>query len=456
MGLVAIIIWASVIWINDATVASYENNENVDMNLTHVTGSVVVWGSGQASITQRFYFILESSSYYYGDYTLQGINWETNERVLANSTKARILTKASAPYGPQYFSSSYVEDTDKHPTADVVSGGKQINVNGLAFSGSETVYWCLEVSYNTENMIMFYDDGRTVPEGQTLPGTLVGDNKTQFVFFPPTFPQDNDGQANYTYDIILANRTLVKTGFGWQFNDALGINDTFVISEADFTWVDSSQTYFTPKTFYVTNFTDTSGFNFTNCFTVSVSNPTLTHTESETDHYISFDINGTAMGIYGPMEHPNQSFNTGLPYLSSDAQLLIAFLGGGGLTIFLAIFTPFLYVKIKQGAQRAREHRKLEKERKAILERLNARGFSVPKKSQDNITYLRALEETIYSEHYQELFQRAEITREDLMTDQNKDGKVDEKDIEVVVEKQMRAIFEKDILDELQKGGLIE
>ncbi len=80
---------------------------------------------------------------------------------------------------------------------------------------------------------------------------------------------------------------------------------------------------------------------------------------------------------------------------------------------------------------------------------MTAKGFSVPKKSQENIVYLRALEETVYSDHFQELFDRAEITREDLMIDQNKDGKVDEKDLVHVVEQQMRKIFEKDILDEL-------
>ncbi|OLS12777.1 MAG: hypothetical protein RBG13Loki_3609 [Promethearchaeota archaeon CR_4] len=156
------------------------------------------------------------------------------------------------------------------------------------------------------------------------------------------------------------------------------------------------------------------------------------------------------------MEHPNQSFNTGLPYLSSDAQLLLIILGGGGLTLFIALIAPNLYVKIAGGVQRGRERSKLQKERKTILQRLGGKGFVVPKKSQGNIIYLRELEETIYSDHFQELFQRAEITREDLMTDQNKDGKVDEKDVEMIIEKQMRVIFEKDILEELQKGGLVE
>ncbi len=462
IGLVIIVVWAAVIGISGSAVATYENNDNVDMDLTHVTGSVVVWGTGQASITQRFYFILEPYSSYYGSYTLEGIYWETNERVLANSTKVSIYTKSGTPYGPTYFS-SYVKDTTKTPSVAVVSGGKQINVNGLAFYGSAKVYWMLEVSYNSENQIMFYDDGRTLPEGQTLPGTLVGDKKTQFVFFPPTFSQDSNTYANYTYDIILANRTLTTNALGYEFNQtSLGVNSTFLNNVANFTWVSNSQGKITPNffsstpKFVVENVTDSAGTQYTNCCTIIVNEPLMSHTYDETDDFISFDINGTAMGVYGPMEHPNQSFNTGLPYLSSEAQYLILFLGGGGLVIFLAIFTPFLYVKIAGGVQRAREHAKLEKERKAILERLNAKGFVVPKKSQENVIYLRALEETIYSEHYQELFDRAEITREDLMTDQNQDGKVDEKDIEIVVEKQMRTIFEKDILDELQKGGLIE
>ncbi len=448
------VLFAMLIAGSNSVTASYENNENVDMDLTHVTGSVVVWGTGQASITQRFFFTLKPYESYY-DYTLEGLYWQTNERVIANSTRASIFTKTSAPSGPQYWG-SYVPDTTKSPTADVVPGGKQINVNGLGFYGSATIYWCLEVTYNTENMIMFYDDGQTLPEGQTLPGTLVGDKKTQFVFFPPTFSQDYNG-ANYTYDIILANRTLVATGFGYEFNETTrGINSTFVDNVANFTWVSSSTTYFPPKTFYVSNVTDANNVAYNNCFTVSISNPSLLYSFYETDDYISFDINGTAMGIYGPMEHPNQSFNTGIPYWDPTALIMIVLFGGIGLSCFLSAFLPFLVVKIRAGAQRVREHAKLEKERKAILERIEAKGFIVPKKSQENLVYLRALEETVYSEHYQELFDRAEITREDLMTDQNQDGKVDENDIKQVVEKQMRVIFEKDILDELQKGGLVE
>ncbi len=454
-GLIITLVAAIMMTDSSSVAYSYENNENVDMDLTHVTGSVVVWGTGQASITQRFFFILESSNSY-SDYKLEGLYWETNERVLANSTKAAIYTTPGASSGPQYWG-SYSKDSTKTPTADVVTGGKQINANGLAFSGAAKVYWCLEVSYNTENMIMFYDDGRTLPEDQTLPGTLVGDRKTQFVFFPPTFAKDYNG-ANYTYDIILANRTLVATGFGYEFNDvSLGINSTFVNNVANFTWVSSSTTYFPPKTFYVTNVTDASNVEYNNSFTVSVSNPSVYHTSSsDSDGYISFDINGTAMGIYGPMEHPNQSFNTELPGLDPDSLFFVILLGGIGLSIFLAFFVPFFITKIGAGVYRMRENAKLAKERKVILQRISAKGFIVPKKSQENLVYLRALEETIYSEHFQELFERKEITREDLMTDQNQDGKVDEKDIKTVVEKQVRAIFEKDILDELQKGGLIE
>ncbi len=434
--------------------SSYENNDNVDMDLTHVTGSVVVWGTGQASITQRFFFILESYDGYY-DYTLDGLYWETNERVLANSTNASIYTKTGGPSGPQYWG-SYVKDTSKTPTADVVTGGKQINVNGLAFQGSTKTYWALEVSYNTDNMVMFYDDGRTLPEGQTLPGTLSGDRKTQFVFFPPAFSKDYNG-ANYTYDIVLANRTLVASGFGYEFNDIThGINATFVNNVANFTWVSSSTTYFPAKTFYVTNVTDANNVQYTNCFTVSVANPLVFYSYSDTDGYISFDINGTAMGIYGPIEHPNQSFNTALTGLDPGTLAMLVLFGGFGLTILLSWLLPFSVIRIGMGVRRMRENARIAKERKIILQRIGAKGFVVPKKSQENLVYLRALEETIYSEHYQELFQRSEITREDLMTDQNKDGKVDEKDIEMVVETQMRKIFEKDILDELQKGGLVE
>ncbi len=453
-GFVISVIAAIFIGATGSIAYSYENNENVNMDLTHVTGSVVVWGTGQASITQRFFFILKPEDTY-SDYTLEGIYFQTNERVIPNSTKASIYTTTSAPGGPQYWA-SYTKDTTKTPTADVVTGGKQINANGLAFYGSATVYWCLEVSYNSENMIMFYDNGRNIPADQTLPGTLVGDNKTQFVFYPPTFSKDYNG-ANYTYDIILANRTLIDVGFGYEFNDTtLGIDSTFVNNTADFTWVSSSTIYFPPKTFYISNITDATGVLHENCFTVSVSNPLVKYSYLDSDGYISFDINGTALGIYGPMENPNQSFNTAAPGLDPDTLIWVTLVGGWGLSFFLAWFAPFLIVLIRNGVQRARERANLTKERKIILGRISAKGFVVPKKSQKNIVYLRALEATIYSDHFQELFERKEITREDLMTDHNQDGKVDEKDIEMVVEKQMRVIFEKDILDELKNGGLIE
>ncbi|GAB4319055.1 MAG: hypothetical protein Kow0069_22430 [Promethearchaeota archaeon] len=434
------VIWFTAIYWPWNDLHAYKNNDGVSMSVLGVNASIVVWPNGQASVTQVFHFRMEPT----WDYELHGIWWETQPADQPGE-ESHLVKPGSASATLRLLDTSQTKELSVH----VGEGGRKVFVNGIGLTGNwyeDNYEFLLETTYTTKNSLCRVDPA---------------DNQTKFAFIPPVFSQSNQYTAEYYYDVIFAsaplqpeNYTTPDYGVTQQAADALGFRVVSgTISPDNWEWVGSG-----PRAEAIAGAKDLEGKPVDPNARFFAVNLHRHMARTDYDKYISFKFNSTLFDV-----PPELLSNAPADYWSLEEMALVFWLAGlgalGALVAASGVMARGLSKAKKSLQQRARERARRRWEKREIARlaaELEAQGYVVPEESRKSYTFLRALSETIYTDEYKELLARGEIRKVDLLVDHDADGDVDEDDLAYIIGKKLREIYERDIMEELEKAGMVE
>ncbi|MHA1731570.1 MAG: hypothetical protein ACTSU5_06485 [Promethearchaeota archaeon] len=434
IGLIVLGVWwlvqfQSPYWENH----QWEDNSDVNMSVESVHGSIVVWPNGVASVTQIMSFKMDP----YRSYELHGIYWPTLE---GSGAEGHLVKDASATVT--------VDGQTRNLSVYIDNGGTMLYINGIDISGSyasETEF-NITTTYTTKNAICHVDPV---------------DGLVKFAFIPPTFSHSSTYYADYFYDVVFTNITLSAGEYtvpDYGVTQAKADDLGFVWVAGTLGWGGWDVLGDGPRAINLTGAIDMDGNPIdpsTEMFGVSVYRKMG---RSDDNKFISFKLGPKPFNIPKSLED-----NTPADYWSLEEQGLL-FWGVGIVTLVVLIA---LSGHIARGfsklgfklllVKRKRAHKRKERaEIKKLSRELEEQGYIVPPESRKSYSFLRALSETIYTDEYKELLARGEIKKVDLLKDYDHDGDVDEDDLTFILSNKLREIYERDILEELEKAGMLE